>query len=209
MEMDRIQRRVFLIMAAVILLLTGGLIFREFHRNSNKLGTHLESVSISPQGMETAAPVITPAPPETPIRIYVTGHVKHPGVLTVNEDCRLTDALTLAGGALEGADLTRINLAERVRDEGMYYIPLIGEDVPAVSSLSTMTHVSSPDGKVNINTADQRLLETLDGIGPARAQKIIEYREINGGFTHLEELLNISGIGDKILAGLRERVTLR
>lgn len=202
--MDPIQRRLFAGMAVMILLLSGLLVWRE---TGKSLGSPLSleaDASFTPRpgnGRETAR-----CPEQAPtVCIYVLGAVHHPGVYTAAEGSRLADVLALAGGALPEADLQRVNLAQRVRDEGMYFIPRTGEDFPA----EAVQPAGNPDGKININTADQRILETLDGIGPARAQRIIEYRERHGGFSHIEELMNISGIGTGIFDGLKDKITVR
>jgi len=125
----------------------------------------------------------------------------------MNDGDRIEDAIRLAGGALPDADLARINLAMRVQDEGMYYVPAVGEEIteePLVSGGEQNTK-----GKVNINKADQAQLETLPGIGPAKAQKIIEYREKHGGFKSIEEIMNVSGIGEKTYEGLKDLIDIR
>jgi competence protein ComEA len=147
---------------------------------------------------------------EASIQIYITGSVKSPGVIKVPEGYRLSEALELVDGTLPDADLSRINLAQRVRDEGMYYIPAIGEEIPVLPADSGgAANPAVKDGKVNINHADQQLLETLNGIGPSRARSIIEYREQNGGFASIEEIMNVSGIGEKIFHSLKDQITVK
>lgn len=202
--MDMIQRRLFAGMAVLILLLSGLLIWRETDKR------HGSPISLEADAVFTPRPIDGRGTNQGPeqaqtVCIYVLGAVRHPGVYTAAEGIRLADALVLAGGALPEADLQRVNLAQRVRDEGMYFIPRTGEDIPPEAARPPDDH----DGKINLNTADQRLLETLDGIGPARAQRIIEYREKHGRFSYIEELMNISGIGTGIFEGLKDKVTVR
>lgn len=141
------------------------------------------------------------------IKIYIVGQVQEPGVIEVPSDCRLNEAVEMAGGFLPDADLLKINLAIRVQDEGMYIIPKIGEE----SSEFDPSVMGLQDGgtKVNINTADQAQLETLPRIGPVTAKKIIDYREQNGAFKMKEDLMNIPGIGEKTFEGLKDLIAVR
>jgi len=142
------------------------------------------------------------------IKVYIVGAVRYPGVIEVEEGSRLVDVLELAGGATEEADLERVNLALRVQDEGMYKIPKIGEELPEQSP-AILGASSKPDQqKVNINTADEAALDTLPGIGPSKAKRIIEYREQNGPFRTIEELKNVSGIGEKTFEQLKDLITV-
>lgn len=145
---------------------------------------------------------------DQPIKIYMAGQVQNPGVIEVPEGCRLNEAVEMAGGFLAEADLLRVNLAIKVQDEGMYYIPKIGEEeTPEVAS--PMVGGGESSDKVNINTADQSLLETLPRIGPVTAQNIISYREENGPFKDIEDIKNVSRIGEKTFEGLKDFITVR
>ena len=140
------------------------------------------------------------------IKVYIAGQVRNPGVLEVPFGCRLNEAVEMAGGCLEDADLLRVNLAIRLEDEGMYLIPKLGEEIPAYDNPAIGGKTA--DSKVNINTADQAQLETLPRIGPVIATNIIEYREKNGPFKKIEDIMNVSRIGEKTFEGLKDLISV-
>lgn len=126
--------------------------------------------------------------------------MKSPGVYPAKSNERVIDIIERAGSLLETADGTKVNLSQKVMDEMVIYIPEIGADPVELSQFSPSgQNQSQGDGKVNINKADANALQTLPGIGPSKADAIIEYRETNGSFQTVEDLLNISGIGEKPL----------
>jgi competence protein ComEA len=154
---------------------------------------------------------------EKEIMVYVTGAVKAPGVYTLQEGQRLKDAIEKAGGFLDDADLLSVNLAKRLNDEDAFYIPKVDEaeadDTKQISGSSGNEVFSkSPfldDGKVNINKADINELDSLPGIGPATAQKIIDYRAEHGPFKSIDEIKNVSGIGEKKFENIKEKIKVR
>lgn len=139
------------------------------------------------------------------IKVYVTGLVKSPGVYTMKDGDRIDDAIKLAGGALEGADLSNINLAEKVKDEQMIKIPKVGEDN---SSTGGIGDVKKADGKININKATKEELDTLPGIGEVTAQRIIDFREQHGNFQKIEDIMNVSRIGPKLFEQIKDKITV-
>lgn len=148
------------------------------------------------------------------VMVDVKGAVKHPGVYEVDTASRVIDAVTLAGGYLENADTRLINHAQKLQDEMVIYIPLEGEEpLDVADSLTTMPNGSSgsgsSDGKVNLNTADETALMTLPGIGPAKAQAILAYRQEIGSFKVIEDIKSVSGIGDKTFERLQELITVK
>lgn len=151
--------------------------------------------------------------PSGTVTVHVLGAVAHAGVVVVPTGTRVDGVLDRAGGASPDADLVRLNLARPVADGERLYVPRVGEDeVPAVLDPSGAGAVaggapsSSDDAVVDLNTADQAALETLPGIGPALAARILAWRDEHGRFTAVEDLLDVSGIGDGRFAELRERV---
>jgi competence protein ComEA len=158
----------------------------------------------------TATPLPTPTP--GPLCVYVSGAVAHPDVYELASDSIVKDAIEAAGGPTDEADLSRINLARRVHDEEQIYVPRKGEESPPISppSSPSLPSPSSQGGdKVNINTATAEELSTLPGIGPTKAQCIIDYRTTNGPFRSIEEIKNAKGIGDATFEKLRDKITVR
>lgn len=145
------------------------------------------------------------------IVVDVKGAVVAPGVYEMNGGERMIDAIHLAGGLTADADETKVNLAALLEDEMVVYIPKLGEEMeePMFTAVSARSGQSKDDGKVAINQASSAELETLPGIGPARAAAIISYREQHGPFKTVEDLLNISGIGPKSLEKLKEHVMIK
>jgi competence protein ComEA len=157
------------------------------------------------QPMEIVEPSPTPVPSPVQLAVYVTGAVVNPGVYYLPEESRVQDALEAAGGPATDADLDRVNLARRVQDEEQIYFPAVGEeDLPATASTG-----GSQGGTININTASVGELEGLPGIGPKLAQCIVDYRESNGPFATIEEIMEVQGIGQGVFEDIRESISVR
>ncbi len=152
--------------------------------------------------------------PEEVIQVYVIGAVSNPGVFKLTPDARILEAVEMAR-PLPEADLEKINLAQKLGDGDAVMVPRQGEEPDATSLDRSMTGLvgataATSTGKVNINNASvQELDERLPGIGPALAQRIIDYRTLHGRFSRTEELKEVSGIGDKKYAELQDLVTVR
>lgn len=144
------------------------------------------------------------APAASDVVVHVVGAVAAPGLVTVPEGSRVADALTAAGDATPDADLTGVNLAREVVDGEQIVVPRPGEAVVAAPGPAAVGGTS--DGPVDLNAADETALDGLSGIGPVLAARIVEWREANGPFTTVEELGEVSGIGDALLARLRDQV---
>ncbi|MDU3010311.1 MAG: ComEA family DNA-binding protein [Peptoniphilus harei] len=140
------------------------------------------------------------------IMVHISGAVKNPGILKINSSKRVVDALEMAGGATDDADLDRINLAAKLHDEEKIYIPKIGE----VSNNEISSLVSSGEnsnaGKININTADSTELQKIPGVGAKTAEKIINYRSQNS-FSSIEDIKNVDGIGDKKFESMKDYIS--
>lgn len=149
---------------------------------------------------------------ETAAMIYVDvgGEVKDPSVVELPDGSRVTDAITAAGGLTEQADLTDINRAAFVSDGEKIYIPSqvseLEDDGLSAGEGGGGGTAKSSDGRININTADSTQLQELTGVGPATAEKIIDYRKQNGRFQSIEDIKNVSGIGDKTYEKLKEHI---
>jgi len=188
----------------------------------------LPAAPASPSAAPTVEPVgtsgLTPAPPSAgeaaptaaAVFVHVTGKVRRPGVVELSAGSRVIDAVEKAGGARPGVRLGALNLARPVVDGEQI---AVGVRVPAVAPPAPLGAASTsppiggttsavPGSLVNINTADQLGLEELPGVGPVTATSIIEWRTEHGGFSTVDELLEVSGIGEVTLEELRDLVTI-
>lgn len=142
------------------------------------------------------------------IMVDVKGAIKSPGVYELDEGMRVNDAIRVAGGLNEDADVTRVNLAAFLVDGQVVYIPTVNEEESVWLNLSnsgedpTLANSQGNDSLVNVNTATLEELDALPGIGPSKAKAIIEYREEHGPFTDVKQLGEVSGIGEKTLEKL-------
>ncbi len=160
-----------------------------------------EPILLSPP---TALPSPETTPTPRPLRVYVSGAVLHPDVYTLLPDSIVKDALLAAGGPADDADLDRINLALPVADGQHIYVPRQGEEDLPVELPSRLPGSGS---KVNINTADVAALESLPGIGPALAQRIVDYRQAHGPFVRIEDIMEVSGIGPATFQEIQDLIT--
>ena len=205
----RIPKSVLAVALLVLVVISGTIYMRQEKATEISLGEAIEL-------KEAAAPTPTGEAVEISpkeISVYICGNVKSPGVIKVKEGTRLDEAVLLAGGANEVADLTAVNLAYKLADEDMVFIPKKGETlqssgkvVPGVNTVKSVA-VNKP-GKVNINTAGAGELDTLDGVGPATATAIIQYREQNGPFQSIDEIKNVKGIGDSKFDSIKDSITV-
>lgn len=162
--------------------------------------------SSQPIMLSTSTPLPSPeaTPTPRPVRVYVSGAVQQPDVYTLPPDSIVKDAVMAAGGAADDADLDRINLASSVADGQQIYVPRQGEENPPVQPSSVQR---SSDFRVNINTADAAALETLPGIGPKLAQRILDYRAAHGPFARIQDIMEVSGIGQATFEELDDQIT--
>ena len=148
---------------------------------------------------------------KTIIKVHIDGQIKNRGVVELEEGSRLVDAIEKSGGLTEEADTSNINLADILQDGEKVYI-YSKQEVKELKSIGKLNeeidNTTKKDNKININTATQAELEEITGIGPSLAQKIIEYRESNGKFKDIEELKNVSGIGDKKFESMKSQITI-
>lgn len=154
----------------------------------------------SPIGVEKVEPAVVEEAPQL-VAIHIAGAVVSPGVVWIQEGALIAEVVALAGGALPEADLNKINLASSVHSGDHI-------EVPSSSGPAGAT-AGADDGLIGINTADETALQDLPGVGPVLAARIVAYREENGPFGAIEDLLEVSGIGENTLASLRDLVALR
>ena len=152
------------------------------------------------------------------IKIHIYGEVHYNGIIELNEGARIDDAIKIAGGLTDKADISKVNLAYILSDGQKLYIPKQTVGVAPQGDPQIITEQNgegiiennkTKSEKININTATQTELETLSGIGPSLALKIIEYRDENGKFKNKEELKNVPGIGDSKYSQLEEFVEIK
>jgi competence protein ComEA len=160
-----------------------------------------ESESRAPPG---GAPGLRVARGSTRVAVHVTGAVRRPGVYRLPGWARLDLAVRRAGGATRSADLAGVNLAAKVADGQQVVVPARPEGGSAVETGAT----GPADAPVSLNTATLEDLDELDGIGPATAQKILDWRKEHGGFSSVDELKQVSGIGPKRFEALKEKVRM-
>lgn len=150
------------------------------------------------------------------ISIYISGAVNSPGVVELKSNDRLMEGVKLCGDLTEEADTNRINLAMKVKDEGHYIIPKVGEEIIVEdSNVETESKNNSSDGegneknKININSASIEELDSLPGVGEVTAQKILDYREENKEFKSIDEIKNVKGIGENKFNDLKDYICIQ
>lgn len=172
----------------------------------------VETVSIGDESIGDESTGATAASgataPGGELYVHVLGAVEKPGLYVLAIDARIVDALAAAGGTTEEADLAAINLARIVTDGEQVVVPVVGATVPEPGSGTAPGSGSTAPGddRIDLNSADQAALETLPRIGPALAERIISWRDENGRFQTVDDLLAVPGIGEKLLEGLRDGV---
>lgn len=159
----------------------------------------------SPSG---EAVTLRPAPTKRPVIVHITGAVPRPGVYALPQGSRVQDAVSAAGGFLAEAEKNPINLARLLEDGEKLDITYVEGASPVIPTPAEETLTSSSDDLININTAASFQLESLPGIGPTIAQRIIDYREANGPFVNTEDIINVSGIGPGIYARIEDLITV-
>ena len=148
------------------------------------------------------------SPEQDLITVDVKGAVKSPGIYDLPVGSRVHDAVQKAGGLTEEADSKSLNLAQKVSDEALVYVPSKGEEAAGQQAASGTTPSSSKEKKVNLNKASLEELKQVKGLGGKRAQDIIDHREANGKFKSVDELKKVSGIGAKTIEKLKDHVTV-
>lgn len=228
MKLDKKIKIIICICALVLVAIVGTVVlnYTQGHRGGESSGRGaVEIVSPTP----SAAPSAEPTPTQVPkIVVHIKGEVVNPGLYEFEEGARLNDAVLAAGGMTENAGKDAINLALRLYDEDEIHIPSQSEvpktstsvvENPSVSrspkssgssasasAKSSGKTAPSATNKLNINTASADELDMLPGIGPTYAQAIIEYRNTNGPFGTIEEIMKVSGIGQKRFADIKDMI---
>lgn len=179
-----------------VALVLAALGWRMLAAGSARSGAAVPATAVSPM-------VTMPAPPAAPgPMVHVVGAVRHPGVYRLAEGARAQAALRRAGGPTQAADLSAVNLAAPLTDGQQLVVPTRG----APQTASPAGAGGGGDGPVHLSTATVEQLDTLDGIGPTLARRIVEWRTAHGGFTTVDQLQDVPGIGETRLEALRAKV---
>ena len=181
-----------------ILYMASGILFGLF------LAALIWVVARNPSG---EAVILRPVPTEKPIIVYITGAVPRAGVYALPQGARVQDAISAAGGFLAEAEKSQINLAALLEDGEKLDIPFLEGASPILATPGATVEAATTE-LININTASAAELETLPGIGPTTAQKIIDYREQNGPFVNAEDIINVSGIGPGTYERIKDLITV-
>ena len=199
---------------SIILLIIAVLTYYYFYTKNNTEEINNKDLEISNnQTQETK---------EEKIFVHITGAVNKEGIIELEENARLADAIEKAGGAKENADIKNINLATILEDGMKVHIPTVEETQTNNENINVENNANSQinagtkevtsntktQGKININTATEEELDTLPGIGPSTASKIIDYRKENGKFKSVEEIKEVSGIGDAKYEKIKKLITI-
>lgn len=190
-----------IIFILVILILIIGIIL---YKTTNSTYDNLLEENIFVEQSEITSFQTTNQPK---IKVHIIGEINVPGLYELEEGSRINDLIILAGGKTENADLNKVNLAYELTDGEQIYIPSIFDEDDEYNYNESISTTSS--GKINLNKATEQDLQTISGIGPGLAQKIISYRNSIGKFSSIEELKNVSGIGDKKFESIKDFVSLK
>lgn len=201
------ERMRWLASAAVVVLVVLILLTSFFKTNTVADATLL--VKEDDQPAPSASPAMIPSTTPTPgarIGVDVIGAVQQPGVYYLESPARIVDAIKAAGGFAPDADREKINLASHLTDGQQVRVPRVGE--PAQTEPAETSAADSADSTININQADAATLDTLDGIGPATAEAIVEYRTTSGPFKRIEDIQDVKGIGPTLFSKIKDQITV-
>lgn len=228
-NLNKTQKIVLYIVGGLVIILIIIYIFTKDNDNiiySNYNSLYLEENEIKENSVEEVGNIIC---------VYVTGEVNNSSVVELKEGARVADAIEKAGGLTDSGEVKDLNLAYKLKDGEKLYIPSLDEVIESKENNTIIQYISSAivnnsisnnnasvsdtefiendnnntNELININNCTQTELETLEGIGPSTAQKIIEYRKENGPFRVIEDIKNVSGIGDAKYEGIKDKICVR
>ena len=209
------RRQIYAYVAVAVVVLAVGVRYVVLPKAAGPAGG--APLVLAPPSPSPASPAAAASPTAAAdVLVYVCGAVKSPGVVRVPADARVADALELAGGPEAKAELAAVNLAAKVVDGQQIVVPERGTVAAAGAAASGAAggaaaaggSAAVPGAPVNINTASLEELDALSGVGPATAQKIIDYRTASGPFKTVEDIKNVSGIGDAKFAAMKDSITV-
>ncbi len=210
--MDSFTKREQIVILLIVFIIISIAIFKFTLRNNISLESNskdsVEVISLDNEMDEENQDIVIDKTDEI-IMVHISGEVYNPGIVELTLGSRVADAVDLAGGLKKHADLDRINLAKKLVDEEKIFIPKIGEDInKEIDSEHYENSNSTVESKININNCTKEELMSLPGIGEVTASKIIEYRD-NNIFRSIEDIKNVSGIGEKKFEGIKEMITVK
>ena len=202
-NLDKKQKIIFIIIIGIMILFIIYYVSSGFLSSSDY--SYIDSENFSNNIFELEAETATKQEEKnTLVTVYICGAVKESKVVSLPEHSRIIDALELVGGFSENADVNNVNLAALLEDGEKIYIPTIEENFEE----ETFSY-SLQNKKININTANQSELETIPGVGSSTALKIINYRQTNGNFDSIEDIKEVSGIGDSKFENMKEYICVK
>lgn len=205
-RLPRSQLVAYAVIAAAVLVLGGRWLTQGAGRGAAPAPVAAEPAAAEPTAAGSAGERAQVTQPSRAAVVHVAGAVRRPGVYRLGAGARVRDAVRRAGGATRRADVDAVNLAALLQDGVQVVVP---KRVPAgVPVAAAGEGAGVPAAPVNLNAATAEQLETLDGVGPATAAKILDYRKQHGGFRSVEDLGQVSGIGPKRLEALRDDVVV-
>ncbi len=204
------QEKITIILLLILIIIGAGIVL---NRNINREDNIIVNSASNTSENNPAIQIETPS-----VIIHIAGAVKNPGVYQLKSTDRIVDAVKIAGGETEEANLDVINLAALLKDGQKIIVPYktyseTGEEImPNTFNHTASVYSSSPastSAKININTANANLLQTLPGIGPVLSERIIDYRNQNGLFGVIDEIKDVSGIGEKKYEGIKDLICVQ
>lgn len=225
------KKKIIIIVAIILVLFIAYLIYESISQPSSEIDFNIlldgtengEELNKSENFVDNEIEEVSEtAEIEEKIVVHITGAVKKEGVIYLKKGARIVDAIKEAGGETKEADLSQVNLAYELQDGQKIYIPNKNEKVSqyiistngetidsnGANTGNESTSTSKEGAKVNINTATQNELDGLPGIGPALAQRIIDFREENGNFKSIEDIQNVKGIGDSKFDEIKDKIVV-
>lgn len=225
------KKKIIIIVAIILVLFIAYLIYEIISQPSSEIDFNIlldgtengEEMNKSENFVDNETEEVSEtAEIEEEIVVHITGEVKKEGVIYLKKGARIVDAIKEAGGETKEADLSQVNLAYELQDGQKIYIPNKNEKVSqyiistngetidsnGANTGNESTSTSKEGAKVNINTATQNELDGLPGIGPALAQRIIDFREENGNFKSIEDIQNVKGIGDSKFEEIKDKIVV-
>jgi len=204
------QEKITIILLLILIIVGVGIVFnRNINREDNFIVNRASDIPENNPAIQIEVP---------PVIIHIAGAIKNPGVYQLKSTDRIVDAVKIAGGASEEANLDLINLAALLKDGQKIIVPSkiynengeeINKNIDNYVEVMYSSSSGSVSGKININTANATMLQTLSGIGPVLSERIIEYRNHNGFFGVIDDIKDVSGIGEKKFEGIKDLICVQ